>query len=167
MKRLVMQLRSNHPFKKRVELITKRRDYALELFTFDLATWIALSNKVSFKNRRIIVDVTGYKDEDGILHFKLSGKVNSNNSEELLKHFEAWIAAGEKKIAGDLSGMDYITSAGLRCFVYAAKQLSQPRSFFILHSLQESILNIMHLTGLINVLTITVGEKEAVEKIMG
>jgi len=112
------------------------------------------------------MEISGYKDENGILFFKLSGKVTSENSEELNRHFEAWIKAGEEKIVGDLSDLEYITSAGLRCLVYAAKELNCPGCAFILHSLRDSILDIMHLTGLINVLTFAAGEQEAKAQIM-
>ncbi len=97
--------------------------------------------------------------------FSISGSVNSDNVGEVQSLFEKWIKQGETRIIGDLAGLKYISSAGLRCFLFAAKTLMGEKGEFVLYNLQENILDILHMTGLINVINVTGSKEEAVKKV--
>ena len=102
--------------------------------------------------------------EGGVFVFSISGSVNSDNVEQVQGLFEQWIKQGENKIIGDLTEMKYISSAGLRCFLYAAKALMGEKGKFVLCNLQENILDILHMTGLISVIDMAGSKEDAVKK---
>ena len=84
----------------------------------------------------------------------MKGLVNSHYNGQLQEKLKEWLDSREKFFIGDLSEMTYISSAGLKCLLYLAKELIGEEGGLVLHSLQESILEIMHLTGLVNVLAL-------------
>lgn len=110
------------------------------------------------------MEIQGSK-EGGIFVFSVSGSLNSDNVEIVQSLFDEWINCGETKLIGDMSGLKYISSAGLRCFLYAAKTLMGGRKGFVLYNLQENILDILHLIGMINVINVAGDKEDAVKKI--
>ena len=55
-----------------------------------------------------------------------AGRVDSVSSGELERHVVARLDAGERQLVIDLAGVAYISSAGLRVLLLAAKRLKPP-----------------------------------------
>lgn len=55
--------------------------------------------------------------------FRLQGRLDSANAPELERALREPVAAPGARLVFDLSGLDYISSAGLRVLLWAAKQL--------------------------------------------
>lgn len=106
------------------------------------------------------MEILSVKEED-ILFFSVKGVVNSHSSEQLQEKFSEWLDGGEKFFIGDLSELTYISSAGLRCLLFLAKKLMSGGGGLVIHSLQDPILDIMHLTGLDNVLVMAESKEMA------
>ena len=85
--------------------------------------------------------------------FEVDGKLTVQTAPEL----EAAIGAVAEEVcdlAVDLTGVDYVSSAGLRVFV-AAEKLSMSRggSFCLLHP-HDDVMEVLEMTGLSEVLTV-------------
>ena len=60
---------------------------------------------------------------DGALVVGVSGRMDAITTSEFDAQCQTWLADGHKKVIADLSGLEYISSAGLRSILSAAKQL--------------------------------------------
>ena len=61
--------------------------------------------------------------KDQALIIKIKGRMDAVTSPELEQECNKWIEAGEKLLVIDLSELEYISSAGLRSILSAAKAL--------------------------------------------
>jgi sigma-B regulation protein RsbU (phosphoserine phosphatase) len=75
------------------------------------------------------------------------GRIDSTTSDAVDKAVNAALEAGERKLIVDFSGVDYISSAGLRVLLVAAKRLSGGKGSFELESLGESVRQVFDLAG--------------------
>ncbi len=76
-----------------------------------------------------------------------SGRIDSTTSDAVEKALIAVLDAGERKLVVDFSRVDYISSAGLRVLLVAAKRLSGGRGSFELANLGESVRQVFDLAG--------------------
>ncbi len=82
-----------------------------------------------------------------IIIFKLNGNLNSNTSPELEdKIFEA-IKNDSKNMILDFEDLDYISSAGLRVIMKAAKNLKQSEGMIVLCSMQDYVKEVFEIAG--------------------
>ncbi len=82
-----------------------------------------------------------------IIVFKLNGNLNSNTSPELEdKIFEA-IKNESKNMILDFEDLDYISSAGLRVIMKAAKNLKQSEGMIVLCSMQDYVKEVFEIAG--------------------
>lgn len=79
----------------------------------------------------------------------LSGRLDHGNSDtfqaDLTPHVDACAHAGQA-IVLDLSRLDYISSAGLRCFMLAAKQAKALRGRLMVAAMQPLVAEIFHIS---------------------
>ena len=61
--------------------------------------------------------------EEGILIISLDGKIDGATAPELEAHLLAWLDQGETRLIFDFQEVFYISSAGLRVVLLAAKRL--------------------------------------------
>ncbi len=82
-----------------------------------------------------------------IIVFKLNGNLNSNTSPALEdKIFEA-IKNESKNMILDCEDLDYISSAGLRVIMKAAKNLKQSEGMIVLCSMQDYVKEVFEIAG--------------------
>ncbi len=82
-----------------------------------------------------------------IIVFKLNGNLNSNTSPALEdKIFEA-IKNESKNMILDFEDLDYISSAGLRVIMKAAKNLKQSEGMIVLCSMQDYVKEVFEIAG--------------------
>ena len=60
---------------------------------------------------------------NGVAVLKLSGRLDGVAAPELEKKLSETVAAGTERLVFDCSGVEYASSAGLRVFLLAAKQM--------------------------------------------
>ncbi|MBN2808453.1 MAG: STAS domain-containing protein [Deltaproteobacteria bacterium] len=77
----------------------------------------------------------------------LEGRLDAMSADEFTRQMEVWFAAGLKNFAIDCSHLDYISSAGLRALLMAAKKLKSLNGSFKLAALQESVDNVFKISG--------------------
>jgi anti-anti-sigma factor len=78
-----------------------------------------------------------------------AGRIDHENSEafraELTPQVEASARAG-RAIVLDLSGMDYVSSAGLRCFMLAAREAKEHRGRILVAAMQPVVAEIFQIS---------------------
>jgi anti-anti-sigma factor len=90
----------------------------------------------------------------------ITGSMDSATSPEAQKSLTA-VLAGAKKVALDFSGLDYISSAGLRVLLGAAKQLRASGGKLGMFGLNQSVKEVFEISGFSTILPIYPSEAEA------
>lgn len=85
----------------------------------------------------------------------LTGRLDGLSSRELEQQVNALLASGIRTLTFDLAGLDYISSAGLRVFIVAAKKLRASGGSVQFHSLTQPVREVFEVTGLIKALGVT------------
>lgn len=86
------------------------------------------------------------KSEDYAL-VSVEGRVDTTNAGELEKSLLEVIEGGSTKIILDCSGLNYISSSGLRVFLVIQKKMMSLKGQFRLCSLQPGIKEIFDISG--------------------
>ncbi|ADU63951.1 MAG: STAS domain-containing protein [Pseudodesulfovibrio sp.] len=68
------------------------------------------------------MDFKNKKDGDKLV-VSVSGRLDAITAQEFDAQCREWLATGDVNVIADLSGLEYISSAGLRSILSAAKQL--------------------------------------------
>lgn len=82
----------------------------------------------------------------------LSGRLDGLSSPELEQQVSALIASGVRTLTLDLSGLDYVSSAGLRVFIIAAKKLKASNGIAQFTSLTPAVREVFQVSGLLTAL---------------
>ena len=90
----------------------------------------------------------------------VSGSLDSTTSPEAQKSLDA-VLASAKKIVLDFSGLDYISSAGLRVLLGAAKQLRASGGTLRIFGLNQSVREVFEISGFSSILSVYPSEGEA------
>jgi anti-anti-sigma factor len=98
-----------------------------------------MTTQVDFSNGYAIVSVEGRVDTTNYLDFE--------------KSLTEVMDAGHKKIVIDCSGMNYISSSGLRVFLITHKRMLAAGGSLTLCSLQPGIAEIFEISGLFSIFT--------------
>jgi len=77
---------------------------------------------------------------------KVSGCINAGNSSELEKKFSEVIESGSTFLVVDMSGLEYISSAGLRVMLSAYKKIKAVNGRIVLCALQEIVREVFDLS---------------------
>lgn len=90
----------------------------------------------------------------------ITGSLDSTTSPEAQKSLDA-VVAGAKKVALDFSQLDYISSAGLRVLLGAAKQLRASGGTLGMFGLNQSVREVFEISGFSSILAVFPSEAEA------
>lgn len=88
------------------------------------------------------------------------GSLDSGTSPEAQKALDE-VVAGAKKVLLDFSGLDYISSAGLRVLLGAAKKLKSSGGSFGMFGLNQSVKEVFEISGFATILAVYQTEAEA------
>jgi anti-anti-sigma factor len=91
----------------------------------------------------------------------ISGSLDSTTYPEAQKSLDA-VVAGAKKVALDFSGLDYISSAGLRVLLGVAKKLRATGGTLGMFGLNQSVREVFEISGFSSILSVYQSEAEAV-----
>lgn len=90
----------------------------------------------------------------------IAGNLDSTTSPEAQKALDA-VLAGARTVALDFSAVDYISSAGLRVLLGAAKQLRASGGTLRLFGLNQSVREVFEISGFSTILAVYPSEAEA------
>jgi stage II sporulation protein AA (anti-sigma F factor antagonist) len=102
---------------------------------------------------------------DDVLLLSLEGQINGNNATVLEQNLKAHVDEAQYRIVLDFSGVDYISSAGLRVVLWLAKQLREHAGALALFGLRKNVLEIFEMCGFVDFLTIVESREAALAKI--
>jgi anti-anti-sigma factor len=90
----------------------------------------------------------------------ISGSLDSTTSPEAQKELDA-VLASAKTVALDFSELDYISSAGLRVLLGAAKKLKASGGTLRMFGLNQSVREVFEISGFSTILAVCETEEEA------
>ncbi|MEQ8906662.1 STAS domain-containing protein [Ekhidna sp.] len=98
--------------------------------------------------------------KEGVHFIAVNGEIDAGSSIYLDDALKAAMDNGEKKIVVDLSGLDYISSAGLGVFISHIDEFKLKNIELALFGINETVKQVFDILGLEKLLTI-VDNKEA------
>jgi anti-anti-sigma factor len=78
---------------------------------------------------------------------KLAGRLDSGAARSAEDGFNAVLAGGTPRLAVDMSGLDYISSAGLRVLLVMAKKVQQAKGKVALYGLVPNVREVFAVSG--------------------
>jgi stage II sporulation protein AA (anti-sigma F factor antagonist) len=109
----------------------------------------------------------GEEKDDRALVIAPEGRVDSVSSSELERLVVSRIDAGEKRLVLDLSGVEYISSAGLRVLLMAAKRLKEPPAALVLCGMGPSVRTVLELAGFLPLFAVEARREQALARLGG
>ncbi len=100
-------------------------------------------------------------DDGGVMVIGVSGRLDSLTSDALDKEVRSQLAAGRTRIVFDLSALVYISSAGLRVLLMAARTL-RGKGALALAAPRPMVRQVLDIAGVGTLLTIYGSASEAV-----
>ena len=112
------------------------------------------------------MDITT-RTAQGVTLVAFAGSLDSNTSPRAQQEIDGILAAGARKVVIDCTGLDYISSAGLRVLLGAAKRLgggaggAGPGGGLRLFGLNETVREVFEISGFATILAVVATEADA------
>jgi anti-sigma B factor antagonist len=87
------------------------------------------------------------KEEDGIVFLKISGRLDADSSRDAEETVDSVLEKNTNRLLFDLSALDYLSSAGLRVLLSAAKAMKRRDGKMVLCCLNEFVREIFEVSG--------------------
>lgn len=107
------------------------------------------------------MDVNLIRD-DGVLTATVAGRIDSSNAHTFAEQITGAITDDDSAYVMDLAGLVYISSAGLRAVLMAAKTCRARKIKFVLCALADPVLNVFQVSGFDRIVGIHSTRVEAV-----
>ncbi|HCJ66310.1 MAG TPA: anti-anti-sigma factor [Elusimicrobia bacterium] len=91
--------------------------------------------------------------ENGVAKMTLAGRIDATNAPALQDEVKKLVGQTVNKIVFFVKDLEYIASAGLRVIVFAKQKLGVAAQVYLIGA-QESVLNVVKMSGLDNFMTI-------------
>ena len=85
---------------------------------------------------------------NGVVVLGIAGRIDATNAGAFEGKLLGLIAAGERRFVVECSRLDYISSAGLRTLLVAAKRIREAEGSIALAALQEPVKEVLDIAGL-------------------
>jgi anti-anti-sigma factor len=95
----------------------------------------------------------------------LCGKLDTTTAKTFEAKILTQIEAGDRRFIIDLAQLDYISSAGLRVFLFAAKRLAGEDGKIVLCSLNEPVREVFDIAGFSSMFSIYGSHDEALRSL--
>ncbi|MBI5100612.1 MAG: STAS domain-containing protein [Nitrospirae bacterium] len=105
------------------------------------------------------------KKTGNILVVSLKGRMDAVSSPGFDGNLLEWTTAGENNFIIDLSALEYISSAGLRSLLSAAKQIKARDGKLMLSGLSGAVQEVFKLSGFYSIFQIFASETEALQSV--
>ena len=97
--------------------------------------------------------IDGGKQKNTMIVF-IKGRMDAISAPEFEKRMADWIEGGENRFLIDFSGLDYISSAGLRSILATAKNLNTKDGWICLAELKEVVREVFEISGFSSIIPI-------------
>jgi anti-sigma B factor antagonist len=102
---------------------------------------------------------------ENIAHVKMRGRLDTHGVDLIETKFTASVVPGRRNTVVDLSGVDFITSMGLRMFIGIAKALKRHGAKMVLFSPRTQASEIFASAGLSTIVAIVADEDQALRSL--
>jgi len=110
------------------------------------------------------MDITERRMAD-IVTLSLFGKLDTIAAKTFEEKILAQIESGDRRFIIDLAQVDYISSAGLRVFLLAAKRLSSANGKIVLCSLKDLVKEVFDIAGFSSIFSVYGSQDEAIKNL--
>jgi anti-sigma B factor antagonist len=108
------------------------------------------------------MDITGNKSKSSVV-LELRGRLDTISSDGLRSEIEGLMERGERQLMLDFSGLNYVSSSGLRVLMTAAKRVKAVNGMLALVSLNRQSQVVFQIAGFSSVFTVYPSQEEAVD----
>lgn len=102
---------------------------------------------------------------NGVTIIPLEGRLDGNNATVAEQAFLQLFAEGKQQFIFDFTNLQYISSAGLRVILVAAKKLRASKGRMVCACLGEQVYDVFEMSGFTNILEMAATREEALGKI--
>ncbi len=103
------------------------------------------------------------EEKKDIVILRVDGKLDAVSAPEAEKIMSDVIDNGAKKIVIDMEKVSYISSAGLRSLLVAAKEIKAQKGKIVICSMTESVKKVFEISGFSTIFTTLATETEALK----
>ena len=107
------------------------------------------------------------ENKDGIHFITVNGEIDAGSSIYLDNALKEALEKGERKIVADLSGLHYISSAGLGVFISHLDEFELQKVKLALFGINETVKQVFDILGLEKLLTIEETKEAAIDALNG
>lgn len=97
----------------------------------------------------------------GVTVLVVRGRVDSTTAPALGEQLTGALASPQQRLIVDMTGVDYLSSAGLRVLLVAAEQVDQIHGKLVLHGLNDRVQEVFEISAFTSILTICANRDEA------
>jgi anti-anti-sigma factor len=105
------------------------------------------------------------KKESNALVVTVSGRMDAVTAPEFEKGIAGFIAQGEKAFVINLSGLEYISSAGLRSILVSARHLKELGGKIIFSGLQGHVKEVFAVSGFLGIFKVCDSDAESLRAV--
>lgn len=105
--------------------------------------------------------------ESGVVVLKPVGRLDANNGPTLEQAVTGVIDGGDSRFVIDMTGVPYISSAGLGTLLKTAKQARSEGGRVALSALQETVTKVFEVSGFLQLFVVHESWNEAVAELAG
>lgn len=110
------------------------------------------------------MEITERRTAD-VVTLSLSGKLDTTTAKTFEAKILALIESGERRFVVDLAQLEYVSSAGLRVFILAAKRLNSANGKIVLCALKDPVKEVFDIAGFLSVFSIYGSHDEALKNL--
>lgn len=107
------------------------------------------------------------KLDNGVLTAMVDGRIDGTNAKEFQQELEKAIADVDKAVLLDMSGLAYISSAGLRVMLLVAKTLDKQDVKFAVYAMSEQIRDVFLISGFDKIINVYDSREQALTILEG
>jgi anti-anti-sigma factor len=104
-------------------------------------------------------------EQDGARQVTLTGRLDSATSSNLEKSLQNLFDTAGSRTLIDFAALDYISSAGLRVILMAAKRAKQAQGRLVLCNLQAHVKEVFEISGFLKILDLVDDRQAALAKL--
>ena len=103
------------------------------------------------------------KEENGIVSITITGRLDADSSPEAEKVVNEALEGQTKRVLFNLAALDYLSSAGLRVLLSAAKEMRKRDGKLVLCSLNEFVKELFDVSGFQSLIPIADSVESGIE----
>ncbi len=103
------------------------------------------------------------EERGNVMLIKVKGRLDAVTSPQLETKLSAIVDAGHQRLLLSFSGVDYLSSAGMRLLLAISKKLQGLEGKLVVCEVAEGVMEVINMAGFHRILTITDTEAQALE----